>query len=137
MNFKKWVKSIQTASYSCACTVFSLWLLCITFVWPRGSRKLPTTAPPTNRNTISWYFTLIRFVVYHLNSTLETAIWVQLESFVMAEIHQINLLELCCMKHPTGLSRRYFCQVPSIFLIECKKIANYSRRSNKKQIFTT
>ena len=40
--------------------VIFLWRLCITFVWPRGSQKLPTTAPPTGRNTIWRYFTLIR-----------------------------------------------------------------------------
>ena len=40
--------------------IISLWWLCITFVWPRGSKKLPTTASSTNRKAICWYFTLIK-----------------------------------------------------------------------------
>ena len=40
--------------------VISLWWLCITFVWPRGSKKLPTTAPPTDRKAIWRYYTLLR-----------------------------------------------------------------------------
>ena len=47
----------------------SLWRLCITFVWPRGSQKLSTTAPPTDWNTIWWYFTLIRLCLTLLFNT--------------------------------------------------------------------
>ena len=39
--------------------VISLWWLCITFVWPRSSKKLPTTAPSTDWNAIWRYFTLL------------------------------------------------------------------------------
>ena len=40
--------------------VIPLWWLCITFVWPRGPKKLPTTAPSSNQNAIGRYFTLLR-----------------------------------------------------------------------------
>ena len=40
--------------------VISLWWLCITFVWPRGSKKVQTTALSTDQNAIWRYFTLFR-----------------------------------------------------------------------------
>ena len=59
--------------------VISLWWLCITFVWPRGSKKLPTTAPSIDWNAIWGYFTLLRlcldllfFISIDLNLVLST-----------------------------------------------------------------
>ena len=40
--------------------VIYLWWLCITFVWPSGSKKLATAAPSTDQNAIWRYFTLLR-----------------------------------------------------------------------------
>ena len=51
--------------------VISLWWLCITFVWPRGSKKLSTTAPSSwwERHLTVFYIDQIvpGFVVYYLN----------------------------------------------------------------------
>ena len=40
--------------------VIFLWRLCITLVWPRGSQKLPNSAPTTDRTTIWRHFTKIK-----------------------------------------------------------------------------
>ena len=56
----------------------SIWRLCITFVWLRASKKLPTTATSSDQNAIRWYFTLIRLCLALLFFISMLVYWIQI-----------------------------------------------------------
>ena len=72
--------------------VISLWWLCITVVWPRGSKKLPTIAPSDDWNAIWHYFTLLRLclaLLFFISIDLNLG-WSTIESQVIKSVYNME-----------------------------------------------